>query len=114
MRKEHLDIARALYHPTEEVESLVLKMIDLFDKPLSNGVVVNGLRFDDSHLKIGDLTVQWVCRVKNHCGIEIHWYPNYKISTKNDPFCSAFVLTESELSTIYREVKKALSTMRAK
>ena len=114
MRKDHLEIARALYHPTEEVETLVLKMIELFDKPLQNGVVINGLRFDDSHLKIGDLTVKWVYRVKNHCGIEIHWYPDYTRSTKSDPFCSAFILTQSELSTIYREVEKALSTMRAK
>ena len=114
MRKDHLNIARALYHPTKEAEALVLKMIELFDKPLPNGVLINGLRFDDSHLKIGDLIVKRVVREENHCGVEIHWYPDYTRSTKSDPFCSAFILTQSELSTIYREVEKALSMMRAK
>ena len=114
MRQQDLETARALYNPTPEVEALVFKLIELFDKPLSNGVVVDGLRFDDSHLKIDELTVKAIFRVKNHLGIEIHWYPNYDYSTENDPFCSAFILTQEELSKIYREVKKALSTMRAK
>ena len=114
MRKEHLEVAKAIYKPKPKVEAIVLKLCDLFDKPLSNGVVINGLRFDNSHLKIGDLTVKWVYRVENHCGIEIHWYPDYKISTKSDPFCSAFMLTEKEVAKLYREVEKVLSSMRAK
>jgi len=114
MRKEHLEIARALYHPTKEAEALVLKMIDLFDTPLSNGVVINDLHFDDSHIYVGELIVKSINRARDHCGIEIHWYPDYTRSTKSDPFCSAFILTQSELLIIYREVEKALSTMRVK
>ena len=110
MKKEHLEIARALYKPTPKVESLVLKLCDLFDKPLPNGVTITSLTFKEGSLKIGNLSVKELIRGGQHCGIEVHWYPDFTLSTKTDPFCSAFILTYEELNTIYSKLSKVLAT----
>ena len=111
MKQEHLEIARVLYKPTPKVEELVLNLCDLFDKPLPNGVIVTSLTFKEGALTLGGLSVKKVIRGGQHCGVEVHWYPNYSISTQSDPFCSAFVLRYNSLSKLYREVDKALSVM---
>ena len=113
MRKEHLEIARALYKPTQKVEALVLKLCDLFDEPLPNGVTITSLTFKKGALTIGDLSVKELIRGGQHCGVEVHWYPNFTKSTKTDPFCSAFILRYNSLQKLYREVNKVLSAMRA-
>ena len=112
MRKEHLEIARALYRPTPKVETLVLKLCDLFDKPLPNGVTITSLTFKEDALKIGGLSVKELIRGGQHCGVEVHWYPDFTKSTKTDPFCSAFYLRYNSLEKLYREVEKVLSAMR--
>ena len=112
MKKEHLEIARALYKPTPKVESLVLKLCDLFDKPLPNGVTITSLTFKKGALTLGDLSVKELIRGGQHCGIEVHWYPDFTKSTKTDPFCSAFILRYNSLEKLYREVEKVLSEMR--
>lgn len=112
MNKDHLEMARILYKPTPKVEELVLKLCDLFDKPLRRGVTITSISFKQGHLKIGGLSVKEVIRGGQHNGIEVHWYPNYFISTKDDPFCSAFVLKYNSLQKLYREVEKVLSAMR--
>jgi hypothetical protein len=35
----------------------------------------------------------------------IHWYPNYNISTRNDPYCSVYMLTEEEIKALMEKVK---------
>jgi len=112
MRKEHLEIARALYKPTPKVETLVLKLCDLFDKPLPNGVTITSLTFKKGALTLGGLSVKELIRGGQHCGIEVHWYPDSTLSTKTDPFCSAFILRYNSLEKLYREVEKVLSSMR--
>ena len=112
MRKEQLEIAKALYRPTPKVEALVHKLCDLFDKPLPNGVTITSLTFKEGALKVGDLSVKKLIRGGQHCGIEVHWYPNFTLSTKTDPFCSAFILRYNSLEKLYREVEKVLSSMR--
>jgi len=112
MKKNHLEIARALYKPTPKVEALVLKLCDLLDKPLPNGVTITSLTFNEGALKIGGLSVKELIRGGKHCGVEVHWYPNFNISTNTDPFCSAFILRYNSLEKLYREVEKVLSLMR--
>ena len=112
MRKDYLTIAKALYKPSPKVEGLVLKLCDLFDKPLPNGVTITSLTFKEGALTLGDLSVKELIRGGQHCGIEVHWYPNYNVSTKTDPFCSAFVLRYNSLEKLYREVEKVFSQMR--
>jgi hypothetical protein len=111
MKQEHLEIARVLYKPTPQVEELVLKLCDLFDTPLANGVTVDSLSFNKGALRLCGFSVKKIVRGGQHCGIEIHWYPNFGISSNKDPFCSAFVLRYNSLSKLYREVDKALSVM---
>ena len=112
MRKEHLEIARVLYKPSPKVEGLVLKLCDLFDKPLPNGVTVTSLTFKEGALKIGGLSVKELIRGGQHCGVEVHWYPNFNVSTNTDPFCSAFILRYNSLEKLYREVEKVISHLR--
>ena len=112
MRKEYLETAKALYRPTSKVEAIVLKLCDLFDKPLPNGVTVTSLTFKKGALPLGGLSVKELIRGGQHCGIEVHWYPDFTKSTKTDPFCSAFVLRYNSLEKLYHEVEKVLSLMR--
>jgi hypothetical protein len=107
-----LEIARALYRPTPKVETLVLRLCDLFDKPLPNGVAITSLTFKKGALSLGGLSVKELIRGGQHCGIEVHWYPDFTLSTKTDPFCSAFILRYNSLEKLYREVEKVLSSMR--
>ena len=109
MRKDCLTIAKSLYKPSPKVEGLVLKLCDLFDKPLPNGVTITSLTFKEGALKIGGLSVK---EEEQHCGIEVHWYPDFTKSTKTDPFCSAFILRYNSLEKLYREVEKVISQMR--
>lgn len=113
MRKDYLNIARALYKPTPKVEALVLKLCDLFDDPLPNGVTITSLTFKEGTLTLANLSVREIIRGGQHCGIEVHWYPNHKVSTKTDPFCSAFILKYNSLQKLYREVNKQLSSIKA-
>ena len=112
MRKDYLTIAKTLYKPSPKVEGLVLKLCDLFDKPLPNGVTITSLTFKEGVLKIGGLSVKELIRGGQHCGIEVHWYPDFTKSTKTDPFCSAFILRYNSLKKLYREVEKVISQMR--
>lgn len=112
MRKDYLTIAKALYKPSPKVEGLVLKLCDLFDKPLPNGVTITSLTLPKGALKIGGLSVKELVRGGQHCGVEVHWYPDFTKSTKTDPFCSAFILRYNSLEKLYREVEKVLSLMR--
>lgn len=112
MRKDYLTTAKALYKPSPKVEGLVLKLCDLFDKPLPNGVTITSLTLPKGALKIGGLSVKELIRGGQHCGVEVHWYPDFTKSTKTDPFCSAFILRYNSLEKLYREVEKVLSLMR--
>jgi hypothetical protein len=112
MRKEHLEIARALYKPTPKVEALVLKLYDLLDKPLLNGATITSLSFKKGALTLGGLSVKELVKSGQHCGVEVHWYPDFTLSTKTDPFCSAFILRYNSLEKLCREVEKVLSSMR--
>ncbi len=114
MREEYLEIARILYKPSPKVEGLVLKLCDLFDKPLPNGVTVTSLTFKEGALTLceGRGKVKEVIRGGQHCGVEVHWYPDFTLSTNNDPFCSAFILRYNSLEKLYREVEKVISHLR--
>ena len=112
MRKEHLEIAKALYKPSPKVEGLVLKLCDVFDKPLPNGVTITSLTFKEGALKIGGLSVKELIRGGQHCGVEVHWYPDFTKSNKTDPFCSAFILRYNYLEKLYRDVEMVISAMR--
>ena len=101
MTDSQLKTARQLYHPSDEVVEMVANICALLDKK-----GINGVRFD-STLMLGDSQVKWIEKENSHCALLVHWYPNYNLSLRDDPFCSAFVLTEEELKTLYEAVMKA-------
>ena len=105
IKKKHLETARLLYHPSKEVEGIVVRIVELLEKHN-----VNGVRFDDSSLKLDDLSVRMIEIEDSHSVLLIHWEPNFYISTAQDPFCSAFILTYEELNTIYSKLSKVLAT----
>lgn len=111
MDKQHLKIARSLYKPSKKQEALVTAITDLFDKPLPNGVVVTELEFEKKFLNFNDLSVRKVEREHSHSAILVHWYPNHNVSTKNDPFCSAFILEPNELSKLYNVIAETFKTL---
>lgn len=111
MTERDLETARTLYRPTPKVEALVCKIIDLFDKPLPNGVTIRELEFKKGHLRICGLDVKSVNVVDNHCVIEVHWYQKPIISRRYDPFCSIFALHYNSITKLYREVEKVLTEM---
>ena len=106
-----LKLARQLYHPTKKTEELVIKIANLFDKPINNNVKVTDVSFKENYLNIGDLSVKTIERENSHSMILIHWFPNHNISTKKDPFCSAFVLKTNELKKIYTEVERFFNSL---
>jgi hypothetical protein len=87
-----------------------LKLVDelaLLIKHCFPNVETNGIRFDDSHLKLGGLMVQMVeIDPQEFGGVLIHWYPKKDVSTKDDPFCSAYMLDEKEINIIINDIKK--------
>ena len=83
-----------LYAPSTEVIALVLKMATMLDRFQTN-VTMNK--------KIGNLVCVKVERENSNAMVLVHWKPMPKLSTKKDPFCSAFILTKRELQTIIRE-----------
>lgn len=111
MNKRDLETARTLYRPTPKVEGLVCKIIDLFDKPLSNGVTIKDIEFKKGHLKLGGLDVKSINRVNAFYWVEIHWYPDFNISTTSDPYCTLYALKYNSLQKLYREVEKVLTEM---
>ena len=97
---------KKLYGVSDDTLLLVSKgretLIHLFPK-----VEVNGIRIDSKQLKINDLYVQTIETDPQTLGsILIHWYPDYKVSTKSDPYCSIYMLTEEEIKDIWRYLKK--------
>lgn len=87
-----------------------LKLVDELASLIKNcfpNVETNGIRFDDSHLKLGGLMVQMVeIDPQEFGGVLVHWYPNKNISTNGDPFCSAYILDDEEIKEIINDIKK--------
>ena len=107
MRNGDLSLARSLYKPSPKVEEVSLKLCNLFDTPLNNGIVIKSISFEKDKLKLATLSVKSVVRCDNHLGIEIHWFPRRDISTTQDPYCSVFALRYNSLGKLYREIEKA-------
>ena len=97
---------KKLYRVSDQTILLVSKVKSTLTH-LYSGVEVNGIRIDSNQLKIGDLYVQMIEVDPQEIGsILVHWYPNYNVSTKSDPYCSIYMLTEDEIKDIWRYLKK--------
>ena len=114
MTEDQIAQARQLYKPSQKVEQLVLEICDLFDKPQSNGVTINGLRFDSNFLELCGLNVKEVVREDSHSALLIHWFPRYDISKVRDPFCSAFILRYNTLMKLKKTLEEVMNKITVK
>jgi len=105
MTKEELKELRVrLYKVSPNKLELVDKLINLI-KHCFNGVETNGIRFD-STFKLGKLSVKIIeIDPQEIGGVLIHWYPIKSVSLRNDPFCSAYILTEKEIKKIIDKIQ---------
>jgi hypothetical protein len=102
IEKQRMDVYKATPTKLKLVDKLVSAIKHCFPN-----VETNIIRFDDSHLKLGDLTVQMVELDPQKFGkVLVHWYPRKDISTQNDPFCSAYMLAEEEINILIKEMKR--------
>lgn len=98
---------RLLYKATPSKIKLVDELASLIKGCFGDKVETTGIRFDDSHLKLGGLTVKMVeIDPMKFGGVLVHWYPNFNLSTNNDPFCSAYILNMGEIKKIIRSINK--------
>ena len=96
-----------LYKATPLKLQLVEELISLIKGCFGDKVYTTGIRYDDSHLKLGKLTVQFLEIDKAEIGgVLVHWYPRYDLSTHNDPYCSVYMLSVSEIRKIINDIKK--------
>ncbi len=97
-----------LYKPSPTMFQLVAKLAGLIRNCHGN-TQVNGLRFDSNSFKVGELYVRMIeVKPNDIAHVLIHWYPNFYISTKNDPFCSAYMLEQWEIELIINKLKNIL------
>ena len=106
IKEEFKKVREKLYKATpltfQLVEELERKIINC----LGNGVEVNGISLDSGFLNIGDLYVKRIEIVPNDIAhIMIHWYPNFELSTREDPYCSVYMLTEEEIRYLIEKTK---------
>ena len=99
-----IKIARALYRPTRTQEKLVTQIA--LTMQAGN---VKELVFP-KNLELAGLKVKSVELEKSHSCVLVHWHPDHNVSTKSDPFCSAYILQDDELKTLLDAVKHELNT----
>ena len=107
MTQKELANVRLLYRPSWRVESIALEVIQMFDKPLSNGIIIDSISLKEGALSLAGLKVKKIVRDKKYQGaVEIHWFPDYTISTTSDPFCSVFMLKYHSIQKLSKWIKK--------
>ena len=96
-----------LYKASPLKLQLVDELISLIKGCFGDKIETTCIRYDDSHLKLGKLTVQFLEIDKAEIGgVLVHWYPRYDISTRNDPYCSAYMLSVSEIRKLIKDLKR--------
>jgi len=97
---------RLLYNATPSKIKLVDELASLIKGCFGDKVETTGIRFDDSHLKLGGITVKMVeIDPMKFGGVLVHWYPKFDISNTSDPFCSAYILTINELKKLIKTLQ---------
>lgn len=107
MTKEQLKQTRVqLYKATPLKLVLVDELIYSIKHCFGDKVEINGFDFKDTFLKLGKLQVRKVEIDPQEIGaVLIHWYPNHTISTQDDPYCSAYMLSINELRKLIKTLQ---------
>ena len=104
-QEELLKTRRLLYKATPLKLALVNQLASLIKDCFPN-VETNSIRFDTSHLRLAHLTVKMIeIDPQILGGVLVHWYPNYKVSTQSDPYCSAYILSVKEIRKLIKTVQ---------
>lgn len=108
--QELTDIRVRLYKATPLKLQLVDELIELVKHSFTgvfSGVEVSEMSFVNTFFKLGELQVKMIeIDPQEIGGLLIHWYPNFRISTQSDPYCSAYMLTPREIRRIIKKVSE--------
>jgi hypothetical protein len=107
MDKEQLIQQRKLlYGATDLKLQLVDKLIKSIKECFGKHIETTNLHFDSSCLELGGLTVKMIeIDPQELGGVLVHWYPRPSVSTKQDPFCSIYMLTIKEIKKIIKKIQ---------
>ena len=95
-----------IYKVTPLKIKLVDELISSIKHCFNDKIEVTNIKFEDSHLRLGDLTVKSIeIDPQELGGVLIHWYPNFNVSTRQDPYCSAYILTPKEIRKIIKTLQ---------
>ena len=105
---ENLNELRAkLYRAKPSKLQFVDELISLIKGCFGDKVETNGIRFDSGNFKLGELSVNMIeLDPQKIGGVLVHWYPKLDISTKNDPYCSVYMLSLREIRKIIERIKR--------
>ena len=108
MTKEELTELRVkLYKAKPSKLQLVDELITLIKGCFGGKVETNGIRFDSSAFKLGELTVKMIeLDPQEFGGVLVHWYPKLDISIRYDPYCSVYMLSLREIRKIIERINK--------
>lgn len=105
--KKLKEIRVQLYKATPLKLQLVDKLISLIKGCFGGKVETNGIRFDSGNFKLGELSVNMIeLDPQEIGGVLVHWYPNFRISTNNDPYCSVYMLSTHEIRKIINRINR--------
>lgn len=105
---ENLNELRAkLYKAKPSKLKLVDELISLIKGCFGDKVETNGIRFNSGNFKLSELSVNMIeLDPQEIGGVLVHWYPKFDISTKNDPYCSVYMLSLHEIKKIIERIKR--------
>lgn len=93
-KQELIQIREQLYKATPLKLQLVDELIELIKNNNDNITKINGIIIDELTVKSIEIDPQEIG------GVLIHWYPNFKISTQRDPYCSAYILHANSIKKL--------------
>lgn len=107
MTEKELNETRVkLYKATPSKLQLVDELFNLIRHCFGGKIEINVIRFDSTFM-IGELSVAMIEVLPNDVAkVMVHWHPKRDVSTKEDPYCSAYILEEEEIQSIIKHIKE--------
>jgi len=93
---------KAVYKPTSLKLQVVDELINLLRKHNTNSLELKDLQLEGLHVKSIEIDPM------GFGGVLVHWYPNFNISTKYDPYCSIYVLNTNTIKKVNNIILKCL------
>ena len=106
-KKQLTDLRVKLYKATPLKLKLVDTLISTIQSCFGDKIETTSITLKKQVLKIDKLYVRQIEIDKELIGgVLIHWFPDFSISTKTDPYCSAYMLKHTEIAKIMNFVSK--------